>query len=85
MEVLLNLTTLDLRIMAEARMAPYRLQKTKQPSAFEGETGLLSIWKKVSDPILEMRGDHIPVFNHSRTFKVIIDWDYWRNVDPVVP
>jgi hypothetical protein len=36
-------------------------------------------------PILEMRADHIiPIFNHSRTFKVIIDWDYWRNVDPVV-
>jgi hypothetical protein len=33
-----------------------------------------------------MRADHIiPVFNHSRTFKVIIDRDYWRSVDPVVP
>jgi ribonuclease HI len=85
MEVLLNLTPLDLLIMAEARMALYRLQNTKQPSAFEAETGLLSIWKKVSDPILEMRAGHIiPVFNHSRTFKVIIDRDYWRNVVPVV-
>jgi hypothetical protein len=72
--------------MAEARMALYRLQTTKQPSASEAETGLLSIWKKVSDPILEMRTDHIiPVFNHSRTFKVICDRDYWRNVDSVVP
>jgi ribonuclease HI len=72
--------------MAEARMAHYRLQKTKQPSAFEAEMGLLSIWKKVSDPILEMRADHIiPIFNYSRTFKVIIDQDYWRNADPVVP
>jgi hypothetical protein len=86
MEVLLNLTPLDLLIMAEARMALYRLQITKQPSASEAETGLLSIWKNVSDPIIEMRADHIiPVFNHSRTFKVIIDRDYWRNVDPVVP
>jgi hypothetical protein len=63
-------------------MALYRLRNTKRPSAFEAETGLLSIWKKVSDP---MRADHIiPIFNHSRTFKVIIDRDYWRNVDPVV-
>jgi hypothetical protein len=85
MEVLLNLTPLDLLIMAEARMALYRLQNVKQPSAFEAETGLLSIWKKVSDPILEMRADHIiPDFNHSRTFKVIINRDYWRNIDPVI-
>jgi hypothetical protein len=64
MEVLLNLTPLDLLIMAEARMTLYRLQKTKQPFAFEAETRLLSIWKKVSDPILEMQADHIiPVFN----------------------
>jgi hypothetical protein len=86
MDVLLNLTPLDLLIMAEAKMAFYRLQNIKQPSAFEAETGLLSIWKTVSDPILEMRADHIiPVFNHSRTCKVIIDRDYWRNVDQVVP
>jgi ribonuclease HI len=33
-----------------------------------------------------MQADHIiPVFNHSRNFKVIIDRDYWRNVDSVVP
>jgi hypothetical protein len=51
MEVLLNLTPLDLLIMAEARMALCRLWITKQPPAFEAETGLLSIWKKVSDPI----------------------------------
>jgi hypothetical protein len=38
------------------------------------------------DPIFEMRGDHIiSVFNHSRTFKVITDRDYWRNADSVVP
>jgi hypothetical protein len=86
MEVLLHLTPLDLLIMVEARMALYRLQITKQPSASEVETGLLSIWKNVTDPILEMRVDHIiPVFNQSRIFKVIIDRDYWGNVDPVVP
>jgi hypothetical protein len=50
MEVLLNLTPLDLLIMAEARMALSELRITKQPSAFEAETGLLSIWNKVSDP-----------------------------------
>jgi hypothetical protein len=41
------------------RMAVYRLWITKQPSAFDVEMGLLSIWKKVSDPIFEMRVDHI--------------------------
>jgi hypothetical protein len=51
MEVLLNLTPLDLLIMAEARMARYRLRITEQLSAYEVETGLLSIWNKVSDPI----------------------------------
>jgi hypothetical protein len=86
MEVLLKMTPLDLFIMAEARMALYWLQITKQLSASEAETGLLSIWKNVSDPILEMWADHIiPVFNHSRTFKVIIDQNYWRNVNPLVP
>jgi hypothetical protein len=86
MEVLLNLTPLYLLIMAEARMALYGLQTTKQLSASEAETGLISIWKKVSDPISEMRTDHIiPVFNHSKTFKVICDRDYWKNVDSVVP
>jgi hypothetical protein len=48
MEVLLNLTPLDLLIMAEARMTLSRLRIT----AFETETGLLSIQKKVSNPIL---------------------------------
>jgi hypothetical protein len=68
MEVLLNLTPLDLLIMAEERMAIYMLQITKQRSAFQAETGLLSIWKNVSDPILEMRADYIiSVFNTLRT------------------
>jgi hypothetical protein len=86
MEVLLNLTPLDLLTMAEARMALYRLRITEHPSAFEAETGLLSIWNKLSGPSFEMRADHIiPVSNHSRTFNVIIDRDYWRNVNSVVP
>jgi hypothetical protein len=44
MEVLLNLTPLDLLIMSEVRMALYRLRITEQLSAFEAETGLLSIY-----------------------------------------
>jgi hypothetical protein len=85
MEVLLNLTPLNLMITAEARMALYRLRMFKQPADLKTETGLLSIWKNVSDPILYMRSDHnIPVYNYSKIF-VIIDTDYWRNKDPELP
>jgi hypothetical protein len=45
MEVLLNLTPLDLLIMAEVRMALYRLQILKQPTVPKTVSGLLSIWK----------------------------------------
>jgi hypothetical protein len=45
MEVLLNLTPLNLLIMAEARMALYRMHMSKQPVNLKTETGLLSIWK----------------------------------------
>jgi hypothetical protein len=86
MEVLLNLTPLNLLTMAEARMALYRLLMFKQPADLKTETGLLSIWKYVGDPILNMRSDHsIPVYNYSKIFNVIIDMDYWRNKDPVLP
>ena len=51
LEVLLNLIPLNLLIMAEVRMALYRLS--------------------------------IP--NYSKIFNVIIDKDYWRNKDPVLP
>jgi hypothetical protein len=85
-EVFLNLTPLDLLIIAEARMALYRLHTVKQPAVPETEEGLLSIRKNVSDPIFDMCSDHtIPVYYHSRIFKVILDWDYWRNKDPVLP
>jgi hypothetical protein len=57
MEVLLNLTPLDLLIMAEARMAFYRLHIPKQPADSKPEAGLLSIWKSVGDPILDVRSD----------------------------
>jgi hypothetical protein len=63
MEVLLDLTPLELLIMAEARMALYRLHIPKQTDANEIATGLLSIRKSVGDPILEMRSDYtIPVY-----------------------
>jgi ribonuclease HI len=86
LEVLLNLTPLDLLIMVEARMALYRLHILKQPADSDTETKLLSIWKNVSDPIFDMQSDNTtPVYYHSRIFKVIIDWDYWRDKDPLFP
>jgi len=84
MEIILNLTPLDLLIMTEVRMALYRLHILKQPPDPKAEAGLLCIWKNVVEPILDMRVDHtIPVYYHSKIFKDIIDWDYWRNKDPV--
>jgi hypothetical protein len=47
MEMLLNLTPLDLLIMAEARMALYRLHIIMQPANPKTAAGLLSIWKNV--------------------------------------
>jgi hypothetical protein len=87
MEVLLNLTLLDLLIMAEARMALYRLHILKQPAVPKTVAGLLSICKNVGDPVLDMRSDYtIPVFYYSKIFNVItIDWDYWSKKDPVFP
>jgi len=57
MEVLLDLTPLDLLILVEARMALYRLQILKQPAVPKLAAGLLSIWKNVGDPILDIRSD----------------------------
>jgi len=86
MEMLLNLTPLDLLIMAEARMALYRLHILKQPADPKTAAGLLSIWKNVSDPILAMQSDHTtPVYNFPKFFNVVIDVDYWRNKDPMFP
>jgi len=67
-------------------MALYRLHILKQPAKFKAGTGLLSIWKNVSDPVLEMRADHItPVYYSFKVFSFIIDWDHWKNKDPVFP
>jgi hypothetical protein len=86
MEVLLDLTPLDLLIMAEARMALYRLHILKQTATNEIVAGLLSIRKSVGNPILEMRSDYtIPVYYHSRYFNVIIDLAYWKNKNPLFP
>ena len=60
-------------------MTLYRLPIIKQPTEPKAEAGLLSIWKYVSDPILEMRSDHItPGFYHSKAFIFNIDWDNWK-------
>jgi hypothetical protein len=86
MEVVLNLTPLDLLIMAEARMALSRLHILKQPTVPKTVSGLLPIWKNVGDHLLDMRSPYsTPVYCHSKIFSVIIDQDYWRNKDPVFP
>jgi hypothetical protein len=86
MELLLNLTPLDLLIVAEARMAPYRLHIPKQPADPNTAAGLLSIWKNVREPILDMRSYHtIPIYNYSKYCSVIIDVEYWSNKDPKFP
>jgi hypothetical protein len=73
-EVLLDLTPLDLLIMAEARMALYRLHIFKQPAVPKSVAGLLSIWKNVGDRILDMRSDYtIPVYHYSIIFNVTIE------------
>jgi hypothetical protein len=85
MEVLSNVTLLYLLIMAEARMALDRLHILKQLTTPNTVSVLLTIWRNVGDPLLEMQSDYtIPVY-HSKIFSVIIDWDYWRNKDPVFP
>jgi hypothetical protein len=86
MDMLLNLTPLDLLIMAEAMVALHRLQTLKQPAVSDAETGLLSVWKHVSDSNLYMRSDHtILVYPQSRSFQVIAGWNYWRDKYPEHP
>jgi hypothetical protein len=46
----------------------------------------LTFYVTISDTILDVRSDHtIPVYYYSKTFKVIIDQDYWRIKDPDFP
>jgi hypothetical protein len=54
MEVLVNLTPLDLLIMVEVRMALYTQHILKQPSIPKAVSRLLTIWKHVGDPLLDM-------------------------------
>ena len=64
----------------------YRLHILKQPADLKSAAGLLSIWKNVSDPILDMWSDHtIPVYNYPKFSNVLIDIHYWRNKDPMFP
>ena len=86
MEVLLNLTPLDLLLMAEVMMALYRLHILKQLSIRRTVSGLASIWKNLGNPIMDMLSDYTtPVYYNSDIFNVIIDRDYWRNKDPLLP
>ena len=56
------------------------------PAVTETATGMVSIWKNVSDRVFDMRSDRIfPTYNFSKNFKIIIDQDYWRNKDQVLP
>ena len=86
MDMLLNLTPLDLLKMAEVRMTLCRLHILTQPADSTTSARMLSIRKNVSDHTLEMRSDHTtPVYNFSGIYKVIIDVDYCRNYDPKFP
>jgi hypothetical protein len=84
MEVLLNLPLLDILIMAEARMALYRLHMLEQPSVPRTVTGLLDIWRNVGDPLLDMRLDYsVPVYIHTHIQSPIQHphkWDWIWNL-----
>jgi hypothetical protein len=86
MEVLLNLTPLDLLIMVEAKMALYRLPIRKQPRVPKTVSGLLTIQKNIGGTLLDMQSDYTsPIHHHTKNFRVIIDQEYWKNKDPVFP
>jgi hypothetical protein len=86
MEVLLNLTPLDLLIMAEVRMALYRLHILKLMSVSKTVSGLLTIQKNVGSLLLDMQSDYIiAVYRHTKNFMAVIDHEYWKNKGPVFP
>jgi hypothetical protein len=86
MEVLLNLTPLDLLITVAAGMALYRLQIYKQLNVPRTVSGLLTIWNNVGDPLLEMWSDYIiPVYHYTENFVIKIDQEYRKNKEPVFP
>jgi hypothetical protein len=89
-EMLLNLTPLALFTMVEVRMAPYRLHILKQTTVPKAVSGLLTIWKNVSDPLLDMRLDYtIPgwttLFQSIIIFSVIIRPGLLEKQIPSVP
>jgi hypothetical protein len=84
MELLLNLTPLDLLIKAEARMTLYRLHIRKQQSVPKTVSGLPTIWKNVDDPLLDMQWNYIiSIYHHAKIFMVVIEQERWKNKDPV--
>ena len=87
-QVRLRLLLLEWQISQNksAQLQQGKMHILKQPAAPKTVASLLSIWKNVGDPILDMRSDYtIPVYYHSKIFDVIIDWDYWRNKDRMFP
>jgi hypothetical protein len=66
-------------------MALNRLHILKQPTVPKTISGLLTIWKNVGNPLVDMLSDYTIPVCHSKIFGVIIDRDYWRNKDPVFP
>jgi hypothetical protein len=58
----------------------------EQPNIPKTEAGLLNIWRKVGDPVFDMRSDHItPVYYYTKSYMVNIDQGFWRNKDPRLP
>jgi hypothetical protein len=84
MEVLLNLTPLDLLITAQARITLYRLHILKQPSVPKTVSGLSTTWKNVGDRLLDMQSDYIiPVYRHTKNFtRSALFWDITRRNIP---
>jgi hypothetical protein len=83
-EVLLNLTPLELLGMAEARMALSRLQILKQLNVPRTVSGLLTFWRNVGGPSLGMQSAYIiPVCCYTKNFLVKIYQENWENKDSV--
>jgi hypothetical protein len=68
-----------------ADINPHGILPSRHQQRLSGNV-VVSIWKNVGDPVLDMRSDYIiPVCYHSKIFRVVIDRDYWKNNDPVFP
>ncbi len=74
METLLDLPPLDAQVLAAARTTFHRLQWQNQIRIHRTDSGISSIWKQVSDPILDMRSDcQVSGYNITKNFEVITD------------